>query len=116
MKVRITIAVVAGIVAIGVWTVLASRLFVWMGGLGEYFPSPWITWWRYARQSRIGGSTMIYLIASGLVTAVPILLVVLVVVLSLRSGSSQPDLWGKTGFATRREMERGGIKTKGKLF
>lgn len=28
----------------------------------------------------------------------------------------QPDLWGSTGFATRREMERGGIKTKVKLF
>jgi type IV secretion system protein VirD4 len=72
MKIRIAIALAAGAAGLSVWTVLASRMFVWMGGLSGYFPSPWITWWRYARQSRIDGSTLTYLIASGIIAALPI--------------------------------------------
>ena len=45
---RIAIGIAAVVIAIGAWTVLASRLFVWMAGLSAYFPSPWVTWWRYA--------------------------------------------------------------------
>jgi hypothetical protein len=34
----------------------------------------------------------------------------------LRRNVRQPSLWGSTGFADRREMDRGGVKTRGKLF
>lgn len=71
---RIRILIYASAAAICVWTVLASRLFVWMGGLSAYFPSPWATWWRYARQPRIDGSTLLYLIGSGIAAALPIVL------------------------------------------
>ena len=37
------IGITAIVAAMGAWTVLASRLFVWMGGLSAYFPSPWVT-------------------------------------------------------------------------
>jgi type IV secretion system protein VirD4 len=60
--------------------VLASRLFVWMGGLSADFPSPWVTWWRYARQPRLDGSTLLYLIASGIIAALPIGLLAVVVI------------------------------------
>lgn len=116
MRVRIAIGVGGGVAAVCVWEVLASRLFVWMGGLSAYFPTPWITWWLYFHQPRINGSTLTYLIISGLITALPLLLVMGIVVAALRINNRQPSLWGSTDFATRREMDRGGIKTKGELF
>lgn len=106
----------AAVVVVTSWTVLASYLFVWIGGLWPYFPRPLATWWRYARHPVIDGKTALYLAASGILAAAPILLIILAIRCKLRSGSRQPDLWGKTWFATRREMDRGGIKTRGKLF
>lgn len=114
---RIIAAGAAGIaLVVTAWTVLASHLFVWIGGLWAHFPWPLTTWWRYARHPIIDGKTAIYLAASAVLAAIPIVLIILAVVLGLRSGSRQPDLWGTTWFATRREMDRGGIKTRGKLF
>lgn len=83
---RLCIAICAGAVvaAIGAWTVLAGRLFVWMGGLSTYFPSPWATWWRYACQPRIDGSTLTYLIMSAVAAAVPIVLLGALVIYFLR--------------------------------
>ena len=72
MRARITFGATVIIMAVAAWTVLASRLFVWMGGLSSYFPTPWVTWWRYARQPRMDGSTLGYLIASGTIAALPI--------------------------------------------
>jgi type IV secretion system protein VirD4 len=72
VRARITIIGTVCFCAVCAWTVLASRLFVWMGGLSAYFPSPWVTWWRYARQPRIDGSTLLYLIVSGIIAALPI--------------------------------------------
>jgi len=115
-RIIIPAAAIAIVVAVGAWTVMASRLFVWMGGLSAYFPSPWITWWRYAHQPRINGSTVAYLIASGLITALPILLIVVIVVAVLRSGTRRPSLYGKTGWADRREMRRGGIRSERSPF
>lgn len=107
---------VGAVIVVTAWTVLASHLFVWIGGLRPYFPWPLTTWWRYVRHPVIDGRTAVYLAASGVLAAVPILLIILAVTLALRSRSRQPDLWGTTWFATRREMDRGGIKTRGKLF
>jgi type IV secretion system protein VirD4 len=86
--VRTRIAIYAGaiVAAIGVWTVLASNLFVWMGRLSAYFPMPLVTWWSYATQPRIAGTTLFYLIASAIVAAVPLVLIGIAIVLVLRRG------------------------------
>jgi type IV secretory pathway TraG/TraD family ATPase VirD4 len=113
MRVRITIGAISIVAAIGVWTILASRLFVWMGGLSAYFPSPWVTWWRYARQPRIDGSTLVYLIASGIVAAIPILLTVAALLYGAVKISSRrsrrPSLYGETAWASPEEMVEGGM-------
>jgi type IV secretion system protein VirD4 len=84
--------------AIGAWTVMASRMFVWMGGISAYFPSPWVTWWQYARQSKINGSTMLYLVASGIIAALPIAFVLTIAVVAyirrLRKPLSTPPKGG----------------------
>src|SRR5579862_4864610 len=65
--------VVVGIAPIGVvWTVAASWVFVWMGGLFLTFPRPWVTWWLYAFSDPIDRWTKLYLAISGLVAAAPI--------------------------------------------
>lgn len=89
--------VVAGagavVVAAGGWTILASRLFVWVGGLAAYFPAPYTTWWRYAHPG-ISQMTLLYLIGSGLAAALPILalgtLVVTVARRVIRRGRTDP--------------------------
>jgi type IV secretion system protein VirD4 len=73
MRTRIALCAGALIAAIGAWTVMASRLFVWIAGLSGYFPSPWTTWWRYAMHARVAGLTLLYLIGSGIAAALPIL-------------------------------------------
>lgn len=67
------VALTAGAVSMVLcaWTVLASHLFVWVGGLSAHFPSPWATWWRYAHHG-ISQTTLLYLIGSGVAAAVPI--------------------------------------------
>ncbi len=84
MRTRIAIFAGALIGAIGAWTVLASRLFVWVGGLSAYFPSPWTTWWRYAMHPHVAGPTLLYLIGSGIAAAVPILALGALVILVVR--------------------------------
>ena len=65
--------VIVGIAAIGLlWTVAASWVFVWMGGLFLAFPRPWVTWWRYALSDPIDRWTKLYLTISGLLAAAPI--------------------------------------------
>jgi hypothetical protein len=116
--VRKRIAIGAGAIAaaIGTWTVLASRLFVWMGGLSAYFPSPWVTWWRYARQPVIDGSTLLYLIASGIIAAVPIVLIsALIGLIIQRMMRRSASLYGKTGWSTKAQMKTGGLQLRDQL-
>lgn len=116
MKVRIAIGAVAVVAAITVWTVVASHLFVWMADLSDYFPSPRTTWWRYARHPHVDSSTALYLIASAILAAIPILVALAGVWGATRQNTRQPKVWGSSDFADRHEMDRGGIKTREKLF
>lgn len=68
------IVINAFVASVVIWTILASRLFVWVGGLSSSFPSPWTTWWRYAHPG-ISIQTKTYLIGSGIAAAIPILVV-----------------------------------------
>jgi type IV secretion system protein VirD4 len=66
-------AVVGAIAATGLlWTVAASWLFVWMGGLFSAFPEPRVTWWLYALSSPSDRWTKLYLAVSGVLAAAPI--------------------------------------------
>jgi hypothetical protein len=110
------LAIIVLAAAVGAWTVLASRLFVWMGGVSANFPSPWVTWWRYARQPVIDGSTMLYLIASGIIATVPVLLVATLIGLVIqRMMSRAASLYGKTGWATKAQMKTGGLQLRDEL-
>jgi type IV secretion system protein VirD4 len=77
MMVRVALYIGAGcggiVAAIAAWTVIASRLFVWMGGLSAFFPSPWTTWWRYLQHPVLSGPTQAFLLASGILAALPII-------------------------------------------
>lgn len=117
MKAKIVMGATAGVVALCAWMVMASRFFVAIAGLSIYFPSPWVTWWQYASQGHVDGSTVVYLVVSALITAVPLTLIgFLVVMILIRVGSKKEKLWGETGFAKIAEMDKGGIKTKEKIF
>jgi hypothetical protein len=117
VRMRIAICACGIVVAVGAWTAMASRLFVWMGSLSAHFPSPWWTWWRYARQPRIDGSTLVYLIASGIVAALPVLLIGAALVYgTIKIFSRRPSLYGETGWANLREMRRSGIRSERSPF
>jgi type IV secretion system protein VirD4 len=73
MRTRIALCAGAILVAIGAWTVMASRLFVWIAGLSGYFPSPWTTWWRYVQHPMAGRTTLPYLVVSGIGAALPLI-------------------------------------------
>lgn len=104
-------------VAIGAaWTVMASRLFVWMASLSAYFPSPWATWWGYATQPAPDRWTIILLTASGIVAGLPLVLIACLIIaraskrrrhlVPLPSGGLKPlepgvsDNHGHAAFAT----------------
>jgi type IV secretion system protein VirD4 len=81
--IRIVIAGAVAIVAATCgWTVLASRLFVWAGGLSIYFPAPYTTWWRYVHPG-ISQTTLLYLIGSGIAAAVPIVLLTVAIIVAI---------------------------------
>lgn len=111
MRRRIGICVCAAAVAAAVWTVIASRVFVWMGGLSYSFPSPWTTWWLYAGQTRIDGPTLLYLAASGIMAAVPFGLIVALTLMIVYRKNNQPALWGNNSFANHTDMSKGGVRT-----
>ncbi len=113
----IAICTGAAVAVIGAWTVLASRLFVWIGGLSAHFPSPWGTWWRYAWHTQIDSLTLAYLVASGVIAALPILLIgVAVAILILRRMRKSSALYGETGWATETQMRAGSISASQKPF
>lgn len=74
----------SAVAAVLAWTVLASRLFVWVGRLTAYFPYPWTTWWLYATQPSVPRLTLLYLIGSGVVAALPIVLFATAAVIAYR--------------------------------
>lgn len=60
------------IVLVSAWTVAASFLFVWMGGLQAFFPLPLTTWWLYALSGSHDKVTRINLLLSFWGAAIPI--------------------------------------------
>jgi type IV secretion system protein VirD4 len=65
--------IAGGIAAIGLlWTIAASWIFVWMGGLFPAFPRPWVIWWLYALSHPLDRWTKLYLVVSGVLAGVPI--------------------------------------------
>jgi type IV secretion system protein VirD4 len=78
-RTRITVWTLAGgtfVAALGaLWTVAASWLFVWMGGLLSVFPRPWSTWWLYVQSQPLDRWTKIYLAASGTFASIPVVLI-----------------------------------------
>lgn len=81
-------ACVAAVTAAGgIWTVSASRLFVWAGGLGSYYPRPYTTWWLYLQQPDHDKWTKLYLAGSGVIAALPVVAVVAIAVRVLARSS-----------------------------
>lgn len=75
----------SGTAAIGsAWTLAASWIFVWLGGLFFAFPRPWVTWWLYVLSDPIDRWTKLYLAVSGLLAAVPVALVGVLVGYAIR--------------------------------
>lgn len=105
------------------WTALASFLFIDLMGASFRVNYPhsdlgsYLVWWDYALADGQPKLTNIWLALSGGASAFPW---VALVASSLRRifgrVSPQPDLWGTTSFADRREMRAGGIKTKKRVF
>ena len=98
--------VIGGIAAIGMlWTIAASWIFVWAGGLFLAFPRPWVTWWLYALSDPIDRWTKLYLVVSGVLAGVPIAFVGVLVEYAIRparklqrslSGEMRPSERGVT--------------------
>src|SRR5262249_23122299 len=98
--------IIVGIAAVGLlWTVAASWIFVWIGGLFLAFPRPWMTWWLYALSDPIDLWTKLYLAVSAVLVAVPIVFMGVVVGYAIRparklrrsiSGEMRPSERGVT--------------------
>lgn len=82
---RIAAGTLTAIACLGMmWLVIASRIFVWMAGLSQDFPSPWTTWWLYGHQPDPDKWTKLYLGASAVLASVPVVMIALILGLMVR--------------------------------
>lgn len=116
-RIVVGIVTVASGAAIGIWTVLASHLFVWAGGLSKFFPSPWTTWWRYARHPVIDNITLAYLVGSGILATLPFALIGMAMWRMRRRGmEDKREVFGKTDWSDANKMRSNGVTTKRRPF
>jgi hypothetical protein len=109
-------AVAGAILTFVAWNVLASAIICWMSDKMDLFVFPWWQWWQCA--PRLGNSIWgsVEIVASAAVATMLFGAIGVRLWPMLRGYVRQPKIWGTTNFADRRDMDRGGIKTKRKLF
>jgi hypothetical protein len=112
---RLRLSIYAIVAAISTWTALASHLFVWFGGLSDDFPAPWSTWWLYVRQPHVDGWTAFYLIASGILAAVPVAIIMFVAARVCWRAPASAPLHGETHWDTD-QRPQGKISTNRSPF
>lgn len=117
---RIALWTLAPVAAAWIWSATASGIYLASIGFLSEFKAPWLQWWialHYAIKDGWTGWTTIYvwfwLIASG---AVPSLLLGACAVLWSRKRKSGMELYGKSSWATQRDMAPSSIRTDRSAF
>jgi hypothetical protein len=105
-------AVLAGSAAI--WTVCASLAFLYALGLQEGFSGSarlW-AWWLYALEAPPNAIVHRWLWISGMVAGLgPLLIGAIAFMQWNRKGNPSADLYGKSSWASRRDLARNSIRT-----
>jgi hypothetical protein len=113
-----TPVIVLGIVAatVAVWQAAASLLFLAALGFWSTYPWPdrlWM-WARYALESPPNTIVHRWLIISAVIASWPLLGMLFLLTGRKRQHAGQ-DLFGKTGWASTTDMQRGGIERTKRL-
>lgn len=112
------LAIVAAVLAAPVaWLATASLLFVWVLGFWRVYPWPdrlWM-WARYAIEAPPNTIVHRWLVISGIVAALPL---VLIGCLIISPGSKRGSLpvYGNSDWATGQQMKSGGISSDRRPF
>jgi hypothetical protein len=100
------------------WLVVASCVFLWLAGL---WGNPRIPWWSrpwqwltYARHGDGSFSEWLYLIVSAVIASAPFVL--LLRNIPLHSQSANKSVYGKTEFASPKEMKANNIASTRRPF
>jgi hypothetical protein len=101
---------------IGLWLVVASCVFLWLAGLWDNPRIPWWSrpwqWLTYARHGDGSFSELLYLIVSAVIAAAALMPPLrLGWSIFLRQQSGNRDIYGKTEFASLKEMQANKITT-----
>lgn len=102
------------------WSATASAIYLGRIGFLSEFKPPWLQWWiavHYAIEDGWTGWTTLYVWFWLTVSAgIPSVLLGAAVMLWHRKRDPGSDLYGKSGWANRRDMARNGIRTDRKAF
>jgi hypothetical protein len=112
-----TIIISLAAAAIVTWLSTASLMFLWVLGFWSVYPWPrrlWM-WAVYAIDAPPNAIVHRWLLITGILAAMPLLLILCLVIACL-SKRKAPEVYGKTGWATPKQMNNGGIASRDKPF
>jgi len=104
------------------WTAGASYLFIdLMGqGLRQYYPrddlGSYLVWWDYFPPSGQPHRVQLWLLVSGLASALPFAAFAIRQVIDHFNRGTRPSLYGKVDWANRDSMKKHGVTTSKNLF
>ena len=102
-----TIWIAATILAVVLWMLAASYLFLKMAGLWDLTDHPWWGWWTYINSDYHDFWTRLYLIVSAIVPTM-VLIAIAAAVVRLRQKPAR-SMFGDSKWASDEEMRAGGI-------
>lgn len=94
------------------WMAAASAIYCAMTGNMDLYRFPWTQWAQAAPWWRLNGWMTLSVCLSAAIPTIVLLICAYGIVRRLFFGLRQPSLYGKTGWADRKEMQRGGIKSE----
>jgi hypothetical protein len=118
MRSRFAVFLVVLAICAVMWLLIASLAFLWLAGLWDNPRIAWssrpLIWLTYARHGDGSFSEWLYLIVSAVIASAPFVL--LLRNISLHPQSANRNVYGKTEFAGRREMEANKIASTRRPF
>ena len=110
----VLIGIVGASAAVGAWVVMASYAYCRLSNHMDLFVFPWDQWLDIAPDWNVNGWTKVYVVISA---AIPTLLMAAAAygVITRLKRSLIPSLYGKTGWANRDDMHKGGLQLRDKL-
>lgn len=119
MRRALILSVACGLVGGYVWVAMVSMIYCVLIGRLDLFVPPFMQWVAVAPDWRANSATMTcFLIAPVLPTLLVVLpfgAIIVRQIMDYAGGHQQQSVYGKTGWATSDEMQRGGIERSRKL-